>query len=865
MRLVLVFVFFFPISLYPQSISDDFSDGDFTHNPHWAGDSASFIVNASRQLQLHESGPGQSALILPLPYTRLNNNEWRFYIRENFSPSANNFSRVYLISDKQNLKDSLHGYFLQFGEAGSNDAVELFRQQGTQTSSVCRGRNGSIASSFIFSVKVLRDSLGNWKVYTDPAGGTNYQIDSQGQDILIQSGTCFGLLATYTLTDASKFYWDDFYIGPLFVDRTPPLLLSLQVTGNHNLDVQFNQELDTGSAETQNNYKAGFFLGHPAQARADSISKGLIHLVFAGTISKDTVYTLQVTSVKNRLGIPVKDSSLNFGIFRADNYDVLINEIMAKPTPAVGLPPFEYIELYNKRHFPLNLDNWKLHIGKKEHLLSGVVIEADSFVVLCSLAAAAVFDSTLPVFGVSGFPALNNTAEEICLKNDSGRVISDVRYNDSWYKDNIKKGGGWSLEQIDPGNPCGGMENWQASRNSVGGSPGRKNSVNAYNPDNKPPELLRVGIITTASICLTFDEAMDSISLLDKNLYQLDTSLQIQDVRPVGLDYSQVIINFRPLLERRRIYTIRLASGLKDCAGNTLGPEGGARFALPDSVGTSDIIFNEILPDPKSGGVKYIELYNRSDKIADLKALHLANGDSLTGLLSDEKIISAESYLLFPGSFVLLSPSAASVGKQYYCPSPENMLDLPSLPKMDIGGGTLLLVSSGGLVIDRLQYTAAWQFPLLANTKGVSLERIDYELITQDATNWHSASETSGFGTPGYRNSEYMKQVSGAGLSFSNDLFSPDEDGYQDVLQINYQLNKPDYVGTLTVFDAQGRSIRSLMRNSLLGAAGSLIWDGLTENHEKARVGIYVICLEVFDATGKIDVFRKACVVAAKL
>ena len=41
------------------------------------------------------------------------------------------------------------------------------------------------------------------------------------------------------------------------------------------------------------------------------------------------------------------------------------------------------------------------------------------------------------------------------------------------------------------------------------------------------------------------------------------------------------------------------------------------------------------------------------------------------------------------------------------------------------------------------------------NKKGVALERIDPDAATQDAANWTSASETVGYGTPGYQNSQY--------------------------------------------------------------------------------------------------------------
>ena len=104
------------------------------------------------------------------------------FIRLNFSPSSSNYARVYLASDQQDLQQALNGYFLQFGESLSNDAIELFRQSGTTITSVCRARDGFVANAFSAGVKIERNNLGKWILSVDYNGGTNYEIEATGND-----------------------------------------------------------------------------------------------------------------------------------------------------------------------------------------------------------------------------------------------------------------------------------------------------------------------------------------------------------------------------------------------------------------------------------------------------------------------------------------------------------------------------------------------------------------------------------------------------------------------------------------------------------------------------------------------------------
>jgi len=145
-------------------IWEDFNDGSLTN---WGGDVDSFTVNSSFQLQLNANGAGQAYLSIPLVLPNLNEEwEWKFWIRENFAPSNNNYARFYLLSDRNNLLDTaLHGYYLRFGENLSNDAVRLFRQQGSVHTLLCSATEGAIANSFDIWVRVTRSVSGEWVIY----------------------------------------------------------------------------------------------------------------------------------------------------------------------------------------------------------------------------------------------------------------------------------------------------------------------------------------------------------------------------------------------------------------------------------------------------------------------------------------------------------------------------------------------------------------------------------------------------------------------------------------------------------------------------------------------------------------------------
>jgi flagellar hook assembly protein FlgD len=81
-------------------------------------------------------------------------------------------------------------------------------------------------------------------------------------------------------------------------------------------------------------------------------------------------------------------------------------------------------------------------------------------------------------------------------------------------------------------------------------------------------------------------------------------------------------------------------------------------------------------------------------------------------------------------------------------------------------------------------------------------------------------------------------------------VFSPDNDGFQDVLLFNYNLETPNMLATVTIYDDQGRVVRELFKSELMAVAGTFSWDGINDQNFKSSLGIYLAVLEAFDTKG---------------
>jgi hypothetical protein len=295
----LLFVaFFLCVTPSRAQITDAFSDGDFTNTPSWSGDASEYLVNAGFQLQLNGTVADTSYLSFPSPY--ISNAEWQFWIRLQFAPSDNNNARVYLVSDVANLEGSVNGYYVRMGENGSFDSVDLWEQSGTTHTKIIDGINAHCAASNnVLRVRVVRDAAGNWDLYSDTLGGTNFQLEGSTTDNTHTSCNFFGVFSKYTVSNITKFYYDDIYAGPIIVDVTAPTIVSATPTSATTLDVLFNENVDLTSSQILTNYSVSNSIGNPSSAVRDGTNLALVHLTFSNSFISSLNYTLTVSNVQS--------------------------------------------------------------------------------------------------------------------------------------------------------------------------------------------------------------------------------------------------------------------------------------------------------------------------------------------------------------------------------------------------------------------------------------------------------------------------------------------------------------------------------------------------------------------------------------
>ncbi len=552
-------------------------------------------------------------------------------------------------------------------------------------------------------------------------------------------------------------------------------------------------------------------------------------------------------------------------LYAQNRYDVVIDEIMADPTPQIGLPNNEWLELKNTTAVPINLQNWRIGDATGQSgPMPNFTLLPDSFVIVCTGSAVVAMSAFGTTISVTSFPSLDNDGDQLFLRAANGKTIHAVSYILAWYQNEVKKDGGWTLEMIDTKSPCAGSHNWKASISVTGGTPGKKNSIDAINNDAIAPQLKRAYTTDNVTIILVYDEPVDSLSGATLANYSIDGSLTLVSATTLAPLFNLVQLKLSTPMLANTVYNIT-AANVKDCKGNAIGTANKARVGLPGDATAGEWIINEILFNPRSNAFDFVEFYNNSNKIFDASKLYIANRNT-SGVVSSIKPLSAVPYYIFPGDYMVATEDAASIALNYLVKNPDNVLIISTMPSFSDDEGDVITLNFQGNIADEVKYKDDWHFKLIDNAEGVSLERIDPAGPSQDESNWHSAASTAGYGTPTYKNSQYKLLNSiNATIEVVPKVFSPDNDGHDDIATIQYEVTEPGFVANIIIFDAAGRPVRNLVRNGTLGLKGYWNWDGLDDKGLKLPVGTYVIFTEIFNLQGKKQQYKSVVVLARKM
>jgi hypothetical protein len=838
MRLIIFILHFvFLLPCYAQLI-EDFSDGNITNSPTWSGDTSKFKV--TNQMLQSTSTVESDVFYLSTPNQITGDAQWDFWVNMQFSTSSANYMDVFLASDSQNLTKTQNGLFVRIGN--TKDEVSVYEIRNGVQKLLLDGQDGKTNTKKI-RIRVTCEDI--WlQLWVDYEGGTLFQIEGATTTYRTGSGY-FGILVKQsTASFHQKHFVDDIYAGPLIKDTLVAQVTEVDLSIEDQIQLTFDDVI-VNTELTKYTLSNGY--GSPNNVTLD-LNGNVALLSFSKPITNGN-YTLQIQTLIDIQGNR-GDTSIAFIVLRAlkpKSGDLLVTEIFADPTPTLGLPEQEYIELYNTTTQALDLENCTFSDGGTPALLPNTVLMPSSFLILTSSGNESLFSGYGQTIGLTGFPALNNTGDNLEIRNNQGELLDAVSYTEAHYQSDTKKLGGYSLERISYTTACAEIDNWSASTHAFGGTPGQQNSLFGADPDQDPPQVQSHYFLNTQALRITLSENLkESLANDLVNFELVETS---ENPITISLNATEKILTltFASPFEVNTIYHL-LIKELADCKGNAV------QNALVTVITTTaaqegDILLNELLFNPKEDGIDFIELYNNSDKYLRLSDLILARYDK--DERNDEKPMTYLNYIIHPHHFLALTTDTSTLKSHY---TTQDILQVASLPPMNNDAGIVLLLDQNGIILDSVPYTETQHFELLSDVNGVSLERTHYTGKSYNPMNWHSASTSSGYATPGFQNSQFL-DLSQQNNSYTlvSKTFSPDGDGYEDMLALNYKNEENGYTANGYVFDLAGTYIHQPVNMEILGTDGLLSWNGILSNGTKIPVGNYVLLLETFDLNGKVD------------
>ncbi|OEK02559.1 hypothetical protein BFP97_13960 [Roseivirga sp. 4D4] len=626
-------------------------------------------------------------------------------------------------------------------------------------------------------------------------------------------------------------------------DTRAPKVDTFLLLNDSTLQISFNQTMDVTSLIPSN-----FSLSHGLSIKNLSIRNDLgtdllVHLDKLPV--PGIIHDIRLSGIRDCSGNGIEEVILDFFIGASPEFnDLLITEIMATPSPSQGLPEAEYIELYNNSEKIIGLGGMTLADAINSTSLDDFTLFPHQHIILTANNVSDQFTAFGQVLGVSNWVSLNNSGDQLSIYNQNGTLVHSVEYSDTWYRSETKANGGYSLEMIDPNYPCLEERNWIASKSPSGGTPGQVNAANDDNPDLLGPKLIRAIALDASTIELLFDEKLD-VSTVQSSKFKGDQGLSFisaivnEDGRTIQLTTNEDLIE-------NTVYTISV-DNITDCSGNLIQESSDSiELIVASSADSQDVIINEILFNPRSGGVRFVEVYNNSPKYINLKDWKLAGS-------TNERTLSSENLFMAPQSYFVITNDGTTLQEQYPNARSETFIELLSMPSIPSDSGELSLLNSATTVIDSLSYNEDYHSPLLPDPRGVSLERINFSQPSNSRDSWFSASSTEYSATPGYANSQSRPMFSQTGeISIEPLTFDPESSRAANFVTINYSFISSGNTLNISIIDAQGNRIRELTQNTIAGREGTIIWDGTTDQSQKARVGYYMILTEIISRDGTI-------------
>ncbi|WP_345370631.1 lamin tail domain-containing protein [Algivirga pacifica] len=508
---------------------------------------------------------------------------------------------------------------------------------------------------------------------------------------------------------------------------------------------------------------------------------------------------------------------------------LIISEIFFDPTPSKGLPEAEFLELYNRGEKSIQLSEYILWIDQKEASLPTYHLPPKSYLILCKSSEQSLWSKYGEVASPSKWNALKNTGATLTLKRGEKTVFS-FHYNPKNFSTELQQGG-ISLEIIDP-SACITDINWNGSIEAIGGTPGTKNSIHGVLDETI--EIQDIQLTTPNTLSVQLNQPI-----------QITSALSIDSAHPVDsiIQEQQIIyITFENPLKQSIPYQLHL-NNIQTCSGEftTLS----IHWINPLEANTQDILLSEILFNPVKDAVDFIECFNPTMHYLQLSGWSIVNNKEV------EVVIPRHTLAIAPKSYFILTSSEETL-RNTHQNIPDSCLIIEfSLPAFYDEEGSVIL-KKGDSIAQHFAYQDDFHYPLLQNTEGVSLERIDFRESENDPSNWRSAAATIDFATPGETNSQQGNRSTPSDecVHAYPTVFTPGNNGIDDYVRIELPCLPTGSTINAKVFDRWGYEVAIIANNINAGSSATLRWDGQDQNQQLVTVGPYIVWIEAFNLQG---------------
>ncbi len=534
---------------------------------------------------------------------------------------------------------------------------------------------------------------------------------------------------------------------------------------------------------------------------------------------------------------------------------LVISEVMADPSPVVGLPDAEYLELYNAGPETISLAKYRLVYGSRSAFLPEFALLPGDYAIVCHTSSENLFSRFGNVIGLANFN-LPNDGADLSILSPEGSVVFHLRYALTWWPES-KRAGGYALEIVDPADFCGGLPNWKVSQHPDGGTPGRANTHPRGGPNAEASRryVERVELPSPHEIRLLFSGKLDSTSIASADWHLTHGNILKTTLR--NPSFTEISIEADGMFNTGSENSLSVR-GLRSCNGEQV-PEQLIPLANSLVAQPGDIVISEILFNPLPDGIDFVEIHNRGKSFINLKNYTLAN--LRADLPNVVRTITTDNVLISPGDYIALTQDPDLLRQHYPAETPRRFIRMASLPAFVNTTGGAIIHTGEGLEVDKLSYTEKFHHVLISNPKGVSLELTNPDTNNAAERFWHSASSGTGYATPGYQNSQHHSGHVVDAIHLVPEVITPDGDDSDDFSSITYSFGTHGRILSISVFDHRGRRIRTLVKDQIAAVSGSIPWDGRNDQGEIVPTGHYLIFVNAFDLTGKKSIFKKKIVV----